>query len=61
MIKCNHEAQNLTGTKDGVFCRACKRMFANFAELEADRAKQEKPEKPAKAKPKGGEKNAENP
>lgn len=66
---CRHEVEHLVGTKDGIKCRNCGKMFASFAELVADRPKlkkeqveevtekptEEKPaEKPKKATKKGG-------
>lgn len=62
---CRHEVEHLVGTKDGIICKNCGKVFATFAELEADRPKPkkeqveevaEKPtdEKPKKATKKGG-------
>ena len=69
-MKCTHAVEHLVGTKDGIKCRNCGKMFASFAELVADRPKkQEKKvetpaetieavetpaEKPKKAAKKGG-------
>lgn len=58
-MECRHEVEHLVGTKDGIKCRNCGKMFATFAELEADRPKkQEKKveapaEKPKKSTKKG--------
>lgn len=55
---CRHEVEHLVGTKDGIKCRNCGKMFASFAELVADRPKlkkeqvEEVAEKPADEKPK---------
>lgn len=55
---CRHEVEHLVGTKDGIKCRNCGKVFATFAELEADRPKPKKEqveevaEKPADEKPK---------
>ncbi len=55
---CRHEVEHLVGTKGGIKCRNCGKMFASFAELVADRPKlkkeqvEEVAEKPADEKPK---------
>jgi hypothetical protein len=41
---CKHEVEHLIGTKDGIKCRLCGKTFKTFAELEADRQGEEKPE-----------------
>lgn len=41
---CKHEVEHLIGTKDGIKCRLCGKQFKTFAELEADRQGEEKPE-----------------
>lgn len=62
---CRHEVEHLVGTKDGITCKNCGKVFASFAELVADRPKlkkeqveeaAEKPteEKTKKATKKGG-------
>lgn len=38
---CRHEVEHLVGTKDGIKCRNCGKMFASFAELVADRPKKQ--------------------
>jgi hypothetical protein len=59
MEKCRHDLNWLIGTKDGVVCRKCGKVFSSLAnlkaELDADRAEpqekpdpQEKPKKPRK-------------
>ena len=61
MEKCRHDLNWLIGTKDGVVCRKCGKVFSSLAnlkaELDADRAEpqekpvpQEKPKKPRKKK-----------
>lgn len=35
-MNCKHELPHLMGTADGIVCRACGRVFASFAEIEAD-------------------------
>lgn len=42
---CNHDNKDLVGVADGIRCRACGRVFASYAELEADRTKTE-PQEP---------------
>lgn len=55
---CTHDVEHLVGTKDGITCKNCGKVFATFAELEADRPKPKKEqveevaEKPADEKPK---------
>lgn len=57
-MECTHAVEHLVGTKDGIKCRNCGKMFATFAELVADRPKlkkeqvEEVTEKPAEEKPK---------
>ena len=40
-MECRHEVEHLVGTKGGIKCRNCGKMFATFAELEADRPKKQ--------------------
>ena len=40
---CKHELKDLVGLADGIKCRSCGKMFADFKEVEKDRK-----EKPAK-------------
>ena len=40
-MECRHEVEHLVGTKDGIKCRNCGKMFASFAELVADRPKKQ--------------------
>ena len=56
---CNHEISLLMGTADGVVCRGCGRLFANFDEILADRGEapqaapvepQEKPKRTTRKK-----------
>lgn len=53
---CTHDVEHLVGTADGITCKNCGKVFATFAELEADRPKKEQvkevAEKPADEKPK---------
>lgn len=42
-MECTHAVEHLVGTKDGIKCRNCGKMFASFAELVADRG-EKKPE-----------------
>ena len=55
---CTHDVEHLVGTADGITCKNCGKVFATFAELEADRPKPKKDqveevtEKPADEKPK---------
>jgi len=53
---CKHEVEHLIGTKDGIKCRLCGKTFKTFAELEADRQGEEKPEEQAEEKPVAEEK-----
>lgn len=60
MAQCKHETPLLVGTADGIVCRRCGRVFASFAEIEAENAPE--PEKaPEKAEnvPKRGRKKKE--
>lgn len=38
---CRHEVEHLVGTKDGITCKNCGKVFASFAELVADRPKKQ--------------------
>lgn len=38
---CTHDVEHLVGTKDGIKCRNCGKVFATFAELVADRPKKQ--------------------
>lgn len=40
-MECTHAVEHLVGTKDGIKCRNCGKMFASFAELVADRPKKQ--------------------
>ena len=61
-MNCKHELPHLMGTADGIVCRACGRLFASFAEIEAEKntpepvkaaeTAQESPKPKAKAKKK---------
>lgn len=61
---CTHDVEHLVGTKDGITCKNCGKVFATFAELESDRPKPKEQveevaekladEKPKKATKKGG-------
>lgn len=54
---CTHDVEHLVGTADGITCKNCGKVFATFAELEADRPKPKKEqveevtEKPTEEKP----------
>ena len=57
---CRHEQAQLVGTADGILCRSCGRLFANYDELERERgpeceptAEQEKPKRARKKKEAG--------
>ena len=52
---CRHEQAQLVGTADGILCRACGKIFANFEELEQERDPKEEPQA-EQAKPKRGTK-----
>ena len=48
---CTHEQPQLVGTAEGIRCRACGKVFNNFAEIERDRAAADAPaEKPKTAR-----------
>lgn len=36
-MDCKHDISLLMGTKDGIVCHGCQKLFASFAEIEADR------------------------
>lgn len=40
-MECTHAVEHLVGTKDGIKCRNCGKTFATFAELKADRPKEQ--------------------
>ena len=40
---CKHDQSALLGRADGILCRACGKTFKDYAEVEADRKKAEKP------------------
>lgn len=46
-MECTHAVEHLVGTKDGIKCRNCGKMFASFAELVADRPKKQEKKAPA--------------
>ena len=57
MANCKHDLSFLMGTADGIVCRACGRVFKDFAEIQgADAPAPEKPAKKAEAAPKKGRK-----
>lgn len=39
---CKHPIARLVGTSDGIVCRSCGAVFANFRELEDSKKAQEK-------------------
>ena len=54
-MDCRHETAFLLGNADGILCRKCGRLFANFTEVEKDRdpkPEQEKPTAPKKSRKK---------
>ena len=58
-MDCRHDIKNLLGTADGIVCRRCGKVFASFAQIEAEGglvSEQEKPvektEAPKKARKK---------
>ena len=57
-MDCNHDLQFLMGTADGIVCRACGRVFKDFAEIQGvvDAPAPEKPAEKAEAAPKKGRK-----
>ena len=60
MDKCKHELSYLMGTADGIVCRACGRVFANFDEIKAENTPEpEKAAETAKNAPKKGKKKKE--
>lgn len=38
---CTHDVEHLVGTKDGITCKNCGKVFATFEELVADRPKKQ--------------------
>lgn len=57
MANCKHDLPFLMGTADGIVCRACGRVFKDFAEIQgADAPAPEKPAEKAEAAPKKGRK-----
>lgn len=44
---CTHDVEHLVGTADGITCKNCGKVFATFAELEADRPKKQEKKAPA--------------
>lgn len=42
---CKHDNRDLIGDANGIKCRACGKVFASFADIEADRKKSE-PQEP---------------
>lgn len=52
MPNCKHENQYLMGTADGILCRRCGVLFANFDELNASLQPEEKPQEEAAPAPK---------
>lgn len=55
---CKHDLTALIGTARGIECRDCGAVFADFTELEADRAAQGAENAPAPAEKKAAEKPA---
>lgn len=60
MANCTHDLPFLLGTADGIVCRACGRVFKDFAEIQGvDATAPEKPaEKAPEAQQKGRKKKA---
>lgn len=57
MANCKHDLSFLMGTADGIVCRACGRVFKDFAEIQGvDAPVPEKPAEKAEAAPKKGRK-----
>ena len=57
MANCKHDLPFLMGTADGIVCRACGRVFKDFAEIHGvDAPAPEKPAEKAEAAPKKGRK-----
>jgi len=57
MANCKHDLPFLMGTADGIVCRACGRVFKDFAEIPGvDAPAPEKPAEKAEAAPKKGRK-----
>ena len=57
MANCKHDLPFLMGTADGIVCRACGRVFKDFAEIQGvDAPALEKPAEKAEAAPKKGRK-----
>lgn len=57
MANCKHDLPFLMGTADGIVCRACGRVFKDFAEIRGvDAPAPEKPAEKAEAAPKKGRK-----
>lgn len=46
-MDCRHETQFLLGNADGILCRKCGRLFANYTEVMNDRDPQPEQEIPA--------------
>lgn len=57
-MDCKHDISLLMGTKDGILCRGCQKLFASFAEIEADRGEAPAEEKKAPATKKTASKKA---
>ena len=59
MANCTHDLPFLLGTADGIVCRACGRVFKDFAEIQGvDAPAPEKPVEAAEAPKKGRKKKA---
>ncbi len=57
MANCKHDLPFLMGTADGIVCRACGRVFKDFAEIQGvDVPAPKKPAEKAGAAPKKGRK-----
>lgn len=57
MANCKHDLPFLMGTADGIVCRACGRVFKDFADIQGvDASAPEKPAEKAEAAPKKGRK-----
>lgn len=55
-MDCKHELKDLMGTADGIVCRKCGRVFADYKEVLA--ADQPAAEKPATTRKKASKKEA---
>lgn len=53
-MDCKHEIKDLMGTADGIVCRKCGRVFANYSEVQGEDIPVE--EKPARTQKKATKK-----